>query len=523
MILELSDQMRLRCLWYLLLKASETGLPLDSIFVVEVLGGIDSDLLQIEKVCKDNQLPNLRGALTGQEVPFQHVSGDILQRFKHGVSEFPPLASDEVLTFNFISANYCILTYANDAEIPSCLSAMEFWAALEWARIASSILDNLNQLLFVIVEKCFVADAVRAKGNLQTLIKQFSAFSSSHAYLIVYQRDFSEKLKGLRDLADYYRDEKDEVEISKGRSEALIENTRQELDNQIKNAVKDAENQARGLVEEAKGRYPENLLAGYVEQFEEDASVYGATSRQWLWGLVLSFTVTFLTAIHFLGHIQLMTLNPVGAFWDEILISVNYLIIWFAVTIGILVAAFYFSKYGSELDQFFKNGAGAFDGVLASLRSAFFVVMAIVPVMILIYLLSHYFHLRVDAPAVTAKTFLIPEGENINWAAMLSSAAPRVIILALASAVTIFCARMYGIQKNLQAINRYRATALASFVVFINAAGDESENAKERKDRLFDELATLIYSPIQTGFNRESKISPSELSELVTAVSKAVK
>ena len=163
------------------------------------------------------------------------------------------------------------------------------------------------------------------------------------------------------------------------------------------------------------------------------------------------------------------------------------------------------------------------NSVLENLKFSLNVVLTGLPVILFFYIFTHYFRLEISSPSITAASFLIPEKQNINWAALLSGAAPRVILLLLAGGVTAFCAKMYKIQKHLETASRYRATALASFRVFVDTMGD-AEDAKSRKEKLFDELANLIYTPIQTGFHEEDKLKTSELVNLVAAAtSKMVK
>ena len=137
-----------------------------------------------------------------------------------------------------------------------------------------------------------------------------------------------------------------------------------------------------------------------------------------------------------------------------------------------------------------------------------------------LYLFFTYFHISVESPAISAENFLVPEGQKINWASLLSGAAPRILFLGLASAVTLFCTRMYRIQKHLESENRYRVSALGSFVTFIKAPGDESDEAKKRKEQLFNRLAHLIYEPVQTGFMDDQKLRAADLANLVAAATK---
>ena len=66
-------------------------------------------------------------------------------------------------------------------------------------------------------------------------------------------------------------------------------------------------------------------------------------------------------------------------------------------------------------------------------------------------------------------------------------------------------------------MNRYRATALASFSIFIDSVGEETDASRTRKEKLFDELASLIYSPIQTGFTDDQQLKASDLANLVAS------
>lgn len=101
-----------------------------------------------------------------------------------------------------------------------------------------------------------------------------------------------------------------------------------------------------------------------------------------------------------------------------------------------------------------------------------------------------------------------------------------MMLFALASAATVFCARMYRIQKNLQAMNEYRATALSSFASFINVLveeGKEEQNVRDRKEKLFDELARLIYEPIHTGYTDDQKLKTSEIANMIATAMRNAK
>jgi hypothetical protein len=82
---------------------------------------------------------------------------------------------------------------------------------------------------------------------------------------------------------------------------------------------------------------------------------------------------------------------------------------------------------------------------------------------------------------------------------------------------------MFRIEKHLETANRYRATALASFESLSNMSDlYETTNAgraeaKIRKEKLFDALVRLIYTPIDTGYERDKKLEISQFTELVSA------
>ena len=331
-------------------------------------------------------------------------------------------------------------------------------------------------------------------------------------------------MKELNDIKTYYQEEQEEVEKQKSKAEDLFEYIKKDLETKAKAAIESSESTAAGLVEEARNRYPENLLAGFVEQFKGDAVGYATSANRWLLGLFFSFLTTLFIAFNFLGHFKIEVRQPSLGMGEELFQGILIISMW-DFTIFVVVLMYWTAK--RHLISWLKPSGITADVpneligmVVESARIALGFILILVP----LYLVSIYFHITFETPSISAASFLIPNEEKINWAAMMSGIAPRIFVLALAATVTLFCARMYRIQKHLESVNQYRATALASFSIFVNSVGEENEETKARKDKIFDELASLIYAPIQTGFTEDYKLKTSDLANLVaTATGKSGK
>lgn len=519
-MLPLSSKEQLRYLWYILLKAAEAKVTVNAGTLKIVLGEVEPAAARVGELCKKYKVPDLRASMSGQDLPNLNLSDDDLAKFKHGIPDFPPINESEAVKFNFLCAHYCIISYSDEGADSKSWSALQFWSSLNWEELKGGYLEKLNERLFEIVQVNFLSDADRKENQNERrkALAGFSRFSSEHAFLVVHHRDWSETLDGLNEIKAYYEEEKEKVEDQKSRAEDLLENAKSELDARAEAAISENEAKATTLLEEAQRRYPENLLSGFVERFQGDADSYGVSASRWLRSAFFSFVFTIIIAFYFLGHLNIQARQPNATMIEELTRGVTIIGLW-DIAIFLVVLVYWaikqrLSNWLSALDTSTQIPAGFWAQAAEAGRIALGFIIVLVPV----YLLFSYFHISVETPAISAESFLVPKESQINWASMLSAAAPRILVLVLASAITLFCARMYRIQKHLESVNRYRATALASFSIFINNAGEETEEARARKDKLFDELAGLIYSPIQTGFTEDQKLKAADLANIVSSI-----
>ena len=516
-MITLNNDNRLRLLWHFLIKAAKVDLLLSADAIHEVFGTTQNDFDYIQKICTEQNLTNPIDLIEGQDVTDIPFDQDMIEKLTHRVPEFAQFSEKEQQDLELLTAKYFALSDQRVHNRQTLYAALDFWQSLNPELIADSIKSQVIEKLTEINKLCFVRNP-RSKNLSERIdhrFQNFRNFTSDHAFLIMYNKDWSKTLEGLNDIKTYYQREQEEVEGQKLRVENLIKNTKKNLDTKVAEVMAKHEAMAAKLVVSAKSRYTENLLAGYAERFQSDAERYGQSASRWLRGLFLSFFTTFLIAFYFLGHLKIesqpLNSSIIDQFIDGlIMVGSWYLLIFIVISVyfgakGYIVPSL--EAFGIEVSVPISFKEAIMEAVRITLGFTLFLV--------LIYLVVSHFDMTVESPSISAETFLIPAGSEINWAALLSGAAPRFLVLALVAAVTLFCARMYRIQKHLQSVNQYRVAALASFDTFINALGEETDETRARKEKLFDELANLIYSPIQTGFTDDNRLKTADLANLI--------
>lgn len=520
----ISDQERSRYAWFFLIEAAFRKIPVSSEALLFAFGIKDEDLQIFSNICNAASLPDICSWVGGQGST-KSISELLKHKLTHNVAKFPPMTVEESPKYNFLATKYWCFVYPPDQLVQKCTFAFEFWESLSLNILTGSLLDELSDFCFKINEVSLESAKTNPKQrrNLATAktrdwkeILQFLQFTSEHAYLVIYQRDFSETLGNLHELEAYYLEVQSTIENQKGRAKELIDNVRSDLEKKTKDAISLSEARAGELVEEAKKRYPENLLAGYVKQFYSDADAYRKVAVIWLIALTASLALTVFIAATFLGKFSFKAIANPGNILSDLITAVSTIGIWTVIAILPILAALYIAKNPKKLFDLVDLSVPNIDSFFQKLKFSLYTATYALPLVVGLYLFTHYFQFEITSPPITATSFIIPNGNSINWAALLASAAPRIILLLLASSITYFCMRMYKIQKHLEATNRYRATALASFQVFVDTM-DSTTESQNRKDKLFDELANLIYTPITTGFHEDDKIKAASLANLVAS------
>lgn len=535
-MIDLNDDNRLRYLWHFLIQAAPVNLPLRPESIHKVFGTNKSDFEEIAKMCAHHKFFNLIDLIKDERFSLVKLDQDMIKNMFHGVPNFPSLNSEENDNLKFLISQYCSLIYTDSNLSMSLNAAFDFWLSLDDKEIPDSIRYCLNQYLFDLNLPCFHHNKFIAKvdnyklnndkyikvqeiirESLVTIWQEFKKFTSDHSFLVIYHKDWSKTLEGLNEIKTYYAEEQDELENQKTRADVLFENTKKDLETRAKETIDNHQAQALELVAAAKNSYPENLLAGYVDRFQKDADDYDESAIRWLRRAFLNFILTILIAIYFLGHLRIEA-RPLNSMMIDQLLNGFIVTGILYIMICVAVLASWRTKqrlanWLSGLDVNREIPAGFWTRAEEAAKIAIGFILLLVPV----YFLIIYFHISIETPAISAESFLVPKESKVNWSAMLSAAAPRIVIFLLLSAITLFCARMYRIQKHLESVNRYRATALASFSIFIDSVGEETDASRTRKEKLFDELASLIYSPIQTGFTDDQKLRASDLAKLVAS------
>lgn len=432
---------RQRFLWHFLVMAAKKPLRLDERFVTEVFELKEGDLKIILDTCEKLGFPKLTNLLDASDKMVIHFDSATLLKMTHGVLEIPEITNkNDNFILLFLSAKYFAYSIPLIQDKQSLFAAFDFWQNLNFEKISHNIknilfeyLENINKFYF---DFDIISDNdINAHQSIaNTMWKNFQGFTSSHAFLIIHNNEFSQKIDEFEKIKNYYREEKDKIESKKFESESFFESSKNELSEKIKEMLDDAQKQANDIIQNAKNRYPEMLLKGFADTFNRQASEHHSIADKWFYGMIASFVTTIFVVFSFVG----------------------------------------------------------------------------------------YFEFDFGNLSMSSKSFLIAVDEKVNWAAMLSGVAPRAIVLALAAAVTLFCARMYRIQKHLEAANRYRANAIAAFEGFMEMLRNEKVSNEKadngintRKDVLFDQLARLIYEPIQTGYTDDQKLKTSELANML--------
>ena len=521
-MINLNDNNRLRLLWHFLIKAATADKHLSPYSIHKVFGTTQQDFDRITEICTDHDLPNPIGLIEGQSISHTSFDQDTINRMILIIPEFSQISEEEKQDLEFLSAKYVVSFDQSVRHTRSLYEALDFWQSLNPELLANSIKSQMIRKLIKINE-LFFADTTHRNNSIAQMnakFQEFQAFTSDHSFLIIYHKGWSGKLEDIDNIHARYSELQKQVEEKTSDIETYIKNSKKHLDDKASEAMDKHEAIASELVEKAKNHYTKNLLSDYVKNFEKDAERYAQSASRWLQGLFLSFSTTFLIAFYFLGHLKIVPNQLDSELFKQfiyalLMIGSLYLFIVISVS-GYFVVKYYIVP---SLEETFGIKVNIPKSGTDRIMEAVTIISGFSLFLVVTYLAASYFHITVETPPISAKTFLIPAGSEINWAALLSGATPRFLVLALVAAVTLFCMRMYRIQKHLQSVNQYRVAALASFDTFINALGEENGETKARKDKLFDELANLIYSPIQTGFTDDNQLKTNDLVNLIaTAV-----
>lgn len=521
-MLHLSEKERLRYLWNFLVQAAVDKLVVDMAYLQQVIPFSEADLDVFSKTCEDQKLPNITHVFNGRGTNIR-LSPDSAAKLFHGLKDFKFINLNDVkeaVPYNLRTAKYCALyAYPDD----NFFSAYDFLSSLDWEKVKPRIQVNLADILNRIVQAYFKAHGRdRKAGPLQVSKCEYQElidFAAAHSFLIMHQHEFTSTLEGLGELEEHYREQKEATDRQIDQVDQLLQDVKKDLHEKAEVAVQTSINKADKLVVDAQKKYADNLLAGYVENFDKDAERYKQVAGRWLVMLVLSFVVTIGYTLSFLGKFSLQDAASSPDLATDLETSATTIIATTILVVMAIVAAKIFTHKGHELLTKMKISTVSLDGLFDNIKFVLATSIFAFPIMIGLYFFTHYFDLQITSVAITAESFSIPKDEIVNWAAFLSGAAPRVILLLLATGITAFCANMYRIQKHLEAANRYRVAALASFRVFSDQI-DETDEGKARKEKLFDELAHLIYTPIETGFHIAEKHKSPDLANLVTALGK---
>ena len=526
MMLDLSYEEQGRFLWYILLNSAQYQVPVDSDVLQGMLPEFSRAKDEVKLICNQHRLPDLSLVMESQIIDLD----DVWKLYE--IKVFGTESPIESIKRHFSFVQYYTLAYPEEVADSRVSPSLHFWASLDWEKLEEEDLLELNGNLSRICQFIFVPVGEREQKKIerQKALDAFCQFSMNNTLLIIHRKDWSEAVDGLNEVSDYYQEEREDVEHQKNRAETLFENTKENLESQINEIIEDQKTKASVLVEEAKNSYRENLLSGFVKNFEYDADRHSESASRWLRGVILSFLITILVAFQLLGKLDIKIQPPEVGMVEAVMNGITIVGLWgiaiFLITLdyqgmkklpAYLLDMSGIARWLRLLGLKTDPPSGFWSSATEAGQVAFWLVLLL---LVPLYLFSSYFQISVEAPAILAENFLVPEKKKINWASLLSEAAPRILFLGLASAVTLFCVRMYRIQKHLEAMNRYRVAALGSFGTFIKATGDESDEAKKRKEELFNQLARLIYEPIQTGFMDDQKLKATDLANLVAAATK---
>lgn len=113
-----------------------------------------------------------------------------------------------------------------------------------------------------------------------------------------------------------------------------------------------------------------------------------------------------------------------------------------------------------------------------------------------------------------------PIGESELRVIMISQLSSKLLLIALFVFILFFIIKQYLINKNLEVVNRNKATALKSYFLFKESTGDDNETLKT----IMNEVAKMIYSNIDSGFLKYKNVKlGSGLGSLFTNIVKDVK
>ncbi len=501
MMSELDSQTRQKYIWNFLGEIAKNNLAVSKEALHKAFGSNDDDLNTIADLCTQNKLPDLTGFIsdTGKTVP----SVQDIDKTIAGLPAYNLNQGDEADYYLCITIYY---SHHYSIELPQFTSVIKFWASMKLQDIPATISQK-----FIKICKGIAASGLKENSTSNELVAPFKAlekFTSEHSYLIIHQSDYLDIIKSAQDQLDYYNDQQTEIEKEKERGLKLVENAMDE----IKTSIATNDEKAQGLVDEAKEKYSENLIEGYVLEFRKDADAYGRNGIRWLSLLIMSFGVTLGLGFVFMSGLKL---TPVGTSSIPFFPYVGGLLL---ITVFLYLLKISLNRFEDTIKDTWKILT---PNETQSLRQTIETITWMSLWIFLITLAGSYFSLTINTSEISSTSFLLENGDSVNWAALLTGAAPRLIILILAGSVTYFCMKNYRTQKHLQAVNRYRSTALASFRVFSDTI-DASETSKVRRDQLFDQLASLIYSPIDTGYHQDDKLKLAELTNLMASVNKNV-
>ena len=508
---DLPYEERVRYLWHILRRSAQDNVKIDSDAFHSTLGECKQELDEISKICKENGVKNLVSVM-------EYLDNiNVPEEFEISkVGKFYPISENDI-KFNFLLSGYCIFSIFSDFNNPDSdktylhniskdfilknMSALRFWDSLNWDKLDEKIdIDEFNMIVRQVIKWSFIPNdqKIETIENRKDALTHFCDFSAQHPFLVIHHKDWSEALDGLNKIRNRYEQEQKNID---------------DLYQEAKEKIRENE-------DKAERRTTENLLAPFAEKFERDADDYRDSASQWLRGTILSFLVIIVTTFYLLGRLKIETRPPNAGMVETLVDGIMAIGV-----LEILIVAMVLTYWGMKrlpVDWFGMLGVKMqpLTGFWRSITEASQIALWFILFMVTVYLFASYFSLSVETSEISAQSFLIPEKSQINWASLLSAVAPRILFLGLASAVTLFCMRMYRIQKHLEATNRYRVAALGSFSAFVDITRMESDEAKKREEELFNQLARLIYEPIQTGFMNDQKLKATDLANLVAAATK---
>lgn len=108
-------------------------------------------------------------------------------------------------------------------------------------------------------------------------------------------------------------------------------------------------------------------------------------------------------------------------------------------------------------------------------------------------------------------------GESESRIIMISQLSSKLFLIALFVFILLFIIKQYLINKNLEVINRSKATALKSYFLFKESTGDDNDTLKT----IMNQVAKMIYSNVDSGFLKDKNVKlESGLGSLFTNVIK---